>query len=530
MQVPKAQPDETLFSRIVRYISLSGLQKERCLNTLVGNRRAVIHPYLTADLDLISRFTNESANYLCREQTLRPLFSHFLPKYREIINDCSIGTNELVRACQLSTFREHEPLTLKYCPVCAEEDIYNVGVAYWHCSHQIPGVDACSEHGVWLIHQELHEREHFRSYLFPPTCDVKVQCSDLAWSFAQYAERKFRSIQDNAYLQFKPSGYKNHLSDKGFTTFTGRIKRIELMAALYSISEKILLPDNPLRITSAQDLKYMSSLIDGTYQVHPFKHLLLEFLLTQTQLSENPDEHVSTSRSKDDDVKELETRCCDLLLNGYSMAQVGRDIGKSRCYVKAVALRHHIPVNLKPYKITDSLKDKVSRLAYKGVHRSTIALQLGISSGSVEAIISSIEGLVEWRKKCKADSKRRRYQCQILRYFESHPKGIRKNAKEECEAAFFWLYLHNPEWLEQHLPVPQKTQHVDRVDWEKRDNELSKKVCSIIESCDPPICRTKLDKILGAHGWLTSKLFNLPKTKEALQQYKLFPSDKNSPN
>lgn len=193
-----------------------------------------------------------------------------------------------------------------------------------------------------------------------------MQCSDLAWQFAQYAERKFRSIQDKSYLQFEPSGYKNHLSNKGFTTFTGRIKRIELMAALYSISEKILLPDNPLRITSAQDLKYMSSLIDGTYQVHPFKHLLLEFFLTQTQLSESPDESVSTSSSMEVDVKEIEARCCDLLLNGHSMAQVGRDIGKSRCYVKAVALRHHIPVNLKPYKITDSLKDKVSRLAHKG--------------------------------------------------------------------------------------------------------------------------------------------------------------------
>ncbi|EGR0501865.1 transposase [Vibrio cholerae] len=525
MQVPKAQPDETLFSRIVRYVSLSGLQKEHCLNTLVGNRRAVIHPYLTADLDLISRFTNESANFLCREQTLRPLFSHFLPKYREIIKDCSIGTSELVRACQLSTFREHEQLTLKYCPVCAEEDIYKVGVAYWHCSHQIPGVDACSEHGVWLIHQELHEREHFRSYLFPPTRDAKVQCSDLAWSFAQYAERKFRSIQGNAYLKFEPSEYKNHLSDKGFATFSGRIKRIELMDELYSISENILLPDNPLRITSAQDFKYMSSLTDGTYQVHPFKHLLLEFFLTQTQLSESPDERVSTSSSKEEDVKELEARCCDLLLSGSSMAEVGRDIGKSRCYVKAVALRHHIPVNLKPYKITDSLKDKASRLAYKGVHRSAIAMQLGISSGSVEMIISSIEGLVEWRKKCKADSKRRRYQCQILRYFESHPEGIRKNAKEECEAAFFWLYFHYPEWLEQHLPVPQKTQHVDRVDWEKRDHELYRKVCSIIESCESPICRTKLDKALGAHGWLTSKLFHLPKTQKILRLYGLFPND-----
>ncbi|MEK2022980.1 TnsD family Tn7-like transposition protein [Vibrio parahaemolyticus] len=526
MQLPKTLPDETFFSRIVRYLSSSGELKEQSLMLLVGNRRAVIHPYLTADLDVISRVISESKQELYWKQTLRPLFCYFLPKYREIIKDCSIGTSELIRACQLSTFREHEPITLKYCPECAREDIYNSGVAYWHCTHQIPGVDACPNHGTWLMHQELDSREHLKAYLLPPTCYVKQPCSPLAWLFSQYVERLFRSIQDCTALE-EPGGYKVHLTDKGFTTCSGRIKRIELMSALHSLSENILLPNNPLCITSNQDLKYISPLINGTYQSHPFKHLLLGFFLSQAPSSYSVHESVAALSSRKMDIKEIEKQCCDLLLNGSSMAQTGRDIGKSRCYVKAVALKHHIPVNLKPYKITDSVKGKISSLAYKGVHRSSIAKQLGVSSGSVEMVISSIGGLIEWRKKCKLDSKRRRYQCQILRYFEIHPQSFRHNAKEECKAAFFWLYSHDPDWLEQHLPEPQQTQHVDRVDWDERDKELSDKVKLIIESSKQSLNRTKLDRILGAHGWLLSKIHKLPKTKEILQQYGLFSIKEN---
>lgn len=82
MHLPDALPDETLFSRVVRYLSLSGTLKEQCLKDLVGNRRAVIHPYLTADLTAISAFTSESAVELCRKQTLRPWFAHYLPRYQ----------------------------------------------------------------------------------------------------------------------------------------------------------------------------------------------------------------------------------------------------------------------------------------------------------------------------------------------------------------------------------------------------------------------------------------------------------------
>ncbi|NNN70548.1 TnsD family Tn7-like transposition protein [Vibrio sp. 3-2(1)] len=519
MHLPNALPDETLFSRIVRYLSLSGTLKEQCLKDLVGNQRAVIHPYLTADLTTISAFTSESAVELCRKQTLRPWFAYYLPRHQETICDCSIGSNKLLRACQISTFREREPLTVKYCTLCASEDLKNLGVAYWHLQHQIPGIDVCYIHGIWLSHFNLIDREHLRVGFLPTPSGNRGHCEPLAIQFAQFAERKLRFIQEPPRGHYYFDLYKDQLIDRGFATNTERIKRIELMRSLYFLSDKIMMPNNPLRITSDQDVRYISSLLNGMFQVHPFKHLLLEFFLTQGYVSEGSLTQYVSAEIRERDVCEIEARCCDLLQQGSSMAQVGRDIGKSRCYVKAIALKHHIPVNLKPYKITDGVKNKVSRMAYKGKHRATIAQQLGISSGSVEMIISSVEGLVEWRKKCKADSKRRRYQCQILRYVQQYPQRMRQSVKEECEAAFFWLYLHNPDWLEQHLPNPLKTQHVDRVDWGERDKELAQRVVQIMDKAGHAISRTQLDRELGSHGWLTAKKENLPLTLQAYYQW-----------
>ncbi|WP_417763495.1 TnsD family Tn7-like transposition protein [Shewanella sp.] len=526
MQLPRALPDETLFSRIVRSLSSSGIIKEQFLSALVGNRRAVIHPYLSANLTAISRSTSESAPELLCNQTLRPLFSHYLPRYQHLICDCSISLNELIRACQLSKFRECEPLTVKYCPLCANDDLHNTGVAYWHCIHQIPGVDVCAVHGVWLSHNGFKGREHINSNFLPTPGRHQEKCEPLAIKFAEFAERKLRSIQTHSLHNRDSMQYKPLLAQKGFVTTTSRVKRIQLMNALYDLSEKILLSNNPLRITSNKDFRYIESLLNGSFHVHPFKHLLIEFFLTHEHSFEYLQTKDSPSELKSRDACEAEARCCALLQYGVSMIQVSREIGKSRCYVKAVALKHGVPVNLKPKKITDIVKERIIDMAYKGFHRSEIARKLGISSGSVELIISITTGLVEWRKKCKSDSLKRRYQCQILRYCQHHFNSSRQDVRQSCEAAFFWLYFHHPSWLDQHLPEPKKTQHVDRVNWDERDSELSKLVTSILSKIDHKVSRTELDRMLGSHGWLTSRKDKLPLTVEAY--YKYYESKKTS--
>ncbi|SQA27584.1 TniQ family protein [Vibrio harveyi] len=389
MQLPKALPDESLFSRMCRHFAMTGLTKNQYLKRLVGDERAAVHPYLTSNLFLISKSTHETPRELWLYQTLLPLFSYYLPKYKSIIENYSANSNQLLRACQLSTFREGNVLGAKYCPSCAFVDIQHHGVAYWHCAHQIPGAEACSKHGVWLVHSELPNRVHIADNFLPFYTVQQRESNSLAIEFAKYVERKIQSIRCNDIALNVSGGYRSRLRDKGLLTKSGRVRRQVLARDQYELAKKILPLSSHLFPRSLDDFGYFSSLLAGTFNQHPFKHLLLDFYLSRLQIDNTLMRVLATPQ-----VSGLEGRCCDLLREGLSMAQVSRDIGKSRCCVKAVALRNDIPVNLKPKKITSALMLEVIKMAYKGFHRCAIARKFGISSGSVELIISTTNGLV----------------------------------------------------------------------------------------------------------------------------------------
>lgn len=38
----------------------------------------------------------------------------------------------------------------RYCPQCLRDDLDECGETYWHRSHQLPLVDCCHKHGIWL--------------------------------------------------------------------------------------------------------------------------------------------------------------------------------------------------------------------------------------------------------------------------------------------------------------------------------------------------------------------------------------------
>lgn len=42
------------------------------------------------------------------------------------------------------------PKWLRFCPVCLTEDQERFGEPYWHRTHQVPGVEVCPVHGVFL--------------------------------------------------------------------------------------------------------------------------------------------------------------------------------------------------------------------------------------------------------------------------------------------------------------------------------------------------------------------------------------------
>jgi hypothetical protein len=517
MLLPLAFLDEILFSRLIRHFTLSGMTTENYLSTVFGNHKVTVHPYLTAGLAQLSKFSQESPAELLFFQTLAPLFIYFLPSHKStiLLGLVTINATEAIRACQLVCVREKESLSIKYCPECARTDAHNFGVSYWHRSHQIPGIESCSSHQIQLVHFPLKGRSRLNLCLYPPLDVESTPCSKLSLEFAQYSYDVLQQASQNG-KGFKLEYFKEQLKKHGYVTNEGYYRRKHILKNLYQFTQGLAHKTEPLFPDSAADYRYISYLLSEKVTQHPIKYLLLGFWLSKHALYSEQNESVSIESVP---IDQIEKKSIELLHQGESMASVSRIIGKSRCYVKALALRLNIPINLKPKKITENMKLQIMFLAKKGFHRKAIAEEIGLSIGSVEQQISTSPELVQWRKQYRHESKRRRYKVQIIRFVQQHPTAIRQQIKFSCSAAFFWLYLHERGWLESNLPPAQRPLTKPRIDWHQRDIALITQINLIMQQHQNRLSRTKLDKLLGGHGWLTKKKHKLPlalKTYHAL--------------
>jgi len=268
---------------------------------------------------------------------------------------------------------------------------------------------------------------------------------------------------------------------------------------------------------SNKDYKYLSALLSGSHYQHPFKYLLVLFWLESVQPIHKKREAIKIDQEKSK--KDLSAFCKALLKQGCSLAETSRLTGKSRCYLKALAIKSQIAINLNPKKINEKVIQGVLLLARKGFHRRAIAQRFKVSLGSIEQIISSEEGLVEVRRRFKYESIRRRYKAQILRIIENKPWAIKQEIKELNYPAFYWLYRHERKWLNDVASKPSKPKQNSGKNWVKRDLKLAKKVKTILESRRELISLSKLDKLLGGHGWLIRMRHKLPLTMEAFYRY-----------
>lgn len=506
MQLPNALFGESLHSRICRGLSCSGYAKQQYLEFLFGTVRASIHPYLALGVKDIALATGEDAAMLLKYQTLNPLFAFLLPNHSRKILCTSTSSVEMFRACQLLAFREKEAPCAKFCPLCAQEDLREYGVSYWHLVHQISGVEACSKHGVWLHHRQLPSREHVE-HSFLPTIEKNFDSPHLAADFSLFCEKFLAQTQDSLLMR---TDYKISLNELGFVTKKGQIRRQNLCRSLYQFCLDILPESSIWWPHSERDYSYWVNVVHSNYNQPPFKHLLLRFYISlQVRAKKSIIELPVASRPSKHTV---EQQCVELLGKGFSMAATSKAIGKSRCYVKSVAFRHDIPVKIKPKILTSEVKREIILLARKGFHRHIIAQRLRLSTGSVEMIISSEKGLVEWRKICKYQSTCRRYKREIVRFVTAHPEATKQELKQTCEAAFFWLYNHEKDWLNIASPKPTSTYPSPKIDWSDRDRKLYDQVRKLVDNSTTNLSRTELERILGVKGLLTSKKEKLPRT------------------
>ncbi|WP_444919696.1 TnsD family Tn7-like transposition protein [Microbulbifer sp. CnH-101-G] len=463
MLLPKAFPDELFFSRIIRFATISGLKGKEFNKIYLAEERASIHPFLTSNLKKLSALTDDEPYEILFGQTLAPIYIFYLPKHSNNIIKFMLSNDSArsIRESQLPSFGAGSSLCLKWCQECACSDINQYGVAYWHRSHQIPGVSSCGIHPVLLERIDLHNRQRISLGMLPSvTCRAK-EASSVEYKVGKFGYDLLRKIKWPIPLIDISSRYRYKLQSMGLVTNSGRIRRLKLMQNFYVFSQNYRPFHNSSLPKSSEDFRYISQLLVPGENHNPFQHIFFSSWLFSTfqQLLEdhNSVEFEFKTRKKEfaKRTKRRERKCVELL-RSRSLNETSKITGRSRTYLKRLAALHNIPLNLKPRKISKACIDEIIRLGYTRMNRHRIATICKIGVGSVEQIISTHPELVTYRKRCHMESMRRRYRLKILKYYKLHPKAIRKDIKFHCNKAFYWLYLYDREWLEVALPKPLK--------------------------------------------------------------------------
>jgi hypothetical protein len=109
---------------------------------------------------------------------------------------------------------------------------------------------------------------------------------------------------------------------------------------------------------------------------------------------------------------------------------------------------------------------------------------------------------------------------------KKYPKARRKELILRSSYSYYWLWKHDGEWLEQHMPPAKKnTPQPIRVSWKQWDKKFSKTIAMLsaeITQRDGPLVRVSKEEIikgLARRSWIEQHLDKLPKTSLALQKY-----------
>ena len=158
---PTPYPDELWYSVIARYHTHSGaLSWQTTMEALFGNAR---------DADVGSFFPNGSihkileqlppgflfAQEVALQHTLLPFLMRFQPADRKTAILEAFLSGEDMRPRYLRATRDIKPRSLRYCPICLQEDTQTYGEPYWHREHQIGLMPLCPRHRCRLLDKPI---------------------------------------------------------------------------------------------------------------------------------------------------------------------------------------------------------------------------------------------------------------------------------------------------------------------------------------------------------------------------------------
>jgi hypothetical protein len=170
--LPRPLPDETLYSLVARVYSLNDDTNEREFCTrLLGDTEMLRVADTEVDFPWFERVTDGfygDSKIFLGNTTLCGFYGRLgASPDVEAPREFPPGNEPLKISTGLATLANGRPHIWKGCWSCVFQDERDHGMAYWHRTHQLPGVVVCLKHGEPLFELTLLHRERQRDFILP---------------------------------------------------------------------------------------------------------------------------------------------------------------------------------------------------------------------------------------------------------------------------------------------------------------------------------------------------------------------------
>ncbi len=575
---PEPYPDELLysvcarFSDRVQYPGSSSVMRE-----LFGTKNAVAVVdlpsrlgHLVAVLPPGHRYTVER---LIDDHTLLPFYSPFCPPERiNFVREDMLGTNGSRIHGRLGILVSKRPEWLQFCPLCVQSDLRQFGEPYWHRLHQVPGVEVCPVHAVFLEASDVPVGTRRKSCELLTAFRAIRATPPRSLSLTEPTHQALLKIaQDAAWLLNQPHftpgldavryRYRILLAFQGLATYRGNVYAKELGTAFKNFYTSEFLQrlrccfDEQshhhwlIRLTHSKANKAQSPL-HHLLLIHFLGYSAAEFFQLESEfhpfgvgpwpcLNQASDHFgqrkITTCRinysEKHRQRQPVGTFSCTC---GFVYCRIGPDESDND-RLRIDLLKSYGSVWESVLKTlwndsTVSIKEIARRLNVTRATVKRMAARLDLPFPRKGSRFSPVSVPVKSRSEIDpiiASSTLETYRLEWKEVRTAHPEAGRQLLQTQFGRLHIWLTRHDPEWLEAHLP-PRccrkgiKPKQPLRVDWPKRDAQLASEVRDaaqcLLKAPGRPIWITKtaIGRNLGKKTLITKEISQLPLTAMAL--------------
>lgn len=540
------------------------------MQALYGSRHAVATVDLPHRLGILAAQLPHghpcTVDAIIEQQTFFPYYSPFLRTATYVAVRglmASAGKSSIRVKCGACTNRVRPPKYFRSCPECNRENREQLGETYWRRLFQVPGVEVCPLHELFLesSNVRLDPLSNRHKYFSAHTAelgtrahrvDPKNAAHRILLDLARRIDWVLRQEYLNTGLEFLHERYATVLALNGFATPGGFVRISGLRRKVIEFYGHKLLKLLQCELPSEKGDGWLGHLLrKPNTAVAPLRHLLLltalnvdlENFFYPSQPEKKPESASEAVRlwpclnpicerrgqslidefqlqpADTNGTQHFVVRCKDcgfayqLRMGEAPPARAQRIIDYGEIWKKT--LRMHWA----DASITLRGMAKFLGVDPKTVKQRAIELNLPFPRKGKRPVTKQGLYVARLRDKTKELELHR---CTWIDLGKKNPAFGVKQIRELAPALYAWLYRNDLCWLRQHKPQKKKPVFRTHVDWAKRDEELAGHIATIAAQIknrtDKPqrVTVTAIGRALGKQSLFEAALTKLPLTRSVI--------------